>query len=134
MKLEYDTAIRTTTVTQRHDTCHIQQIDWDGYDFDNPEHTQSMGCNAATKTEVVERQKQFLRMCEAHAATGLAQATSDGGSPKFGYGKVLAVGMVSKWPYWEPRPCVLKVSTLGLEWVDWWSITGVEIQPEKSES
>jgi hypothetical protein len=35
------------------------------------------------------------------------EATDDGGSPKFGWGPVLRVGMYDGWPYWKPVPSLV---------------------------
>jgi hypothetical protein len=116
----YDTTIRTSTVVERHPTEHRDGIDW-AYPFDDPEHTACMCCGDAGKREYIEKCKEWLRQLEL----GEAKAASDyGGWPRL-YKPVLWVGMASCWPYWKPRPTVIVSGTLGPEYIDWRSLTGV---------
>lgn len=131
MKLEYDRTIRTRTTTSYETTMHIDRIDWDGYDWMNPK-LRSTWCLPANQHEgEIEKLKNNLRTCEQYASKEI-YATSDGGIPRFGYKRVSGVGMVSQWPYWEPRPCVFVHGTLGGEWMDWMSITSVDVREAKA--
>lgn len=42
-------------------------------------------------------------------------ATTDSGWPRFGYHRVLWVGMYDGWPYWRPHPTVCLDGPLGAE-------------------
>lgn len=58
------------------------------------------------------------------------EATSDGGWPRVGWGRVLDVGMYDGWPYWRAVPSVLVAGTLGAEWHCFTSITEIrEMSP-----
>ena len=122
--MKYNTTIKTRTITKQIETVHIHKIDWD-YDFYRA--AESMYPNDKERKGVkaiIERLKQ----CEN--GIGKVQITTDGGWPRCGWGEVLNVGMVSQWPYWTPRPCVLMTSTLGgSAWEDWTSIS--DIRPLK---
>lgn len=88
-------------------------IDWN-YPFDE----QGQGL----RPEFIEERKERLRRCEA----GEVEATTDGGFPKVGWGKVLDTGMYDGWPYWRPVPSVLIAHrTGGASWHSWGSITDV---------
>lgn len=130
MSLKYDTTIRTVTHTDRVETVHIEQIDWD-YNFFDEKHTRGMCCNEEGKKQQIEELIAYLKLCEQFA-TADVYASSYGGWPRI-WQKVLSVGMVSKWPYWEPRPSVLMTSTLGTEWFDWHSLTGAKINGNPPE-
>lgn len=123
--MEYDKIIKTRTINERCETVHIDKIDWDGYAFDDPKHTACICRDEAGKREYIEHQKFLLRRCEQFA-TEEVYASNYGGWPRI-WQKVFGVGMVSKWPYWEPRPCVLMDGTLGSVWEDWWHLTDVRI-------
>lgn len=122
-KPTYDTTIQVSTRTVRHDTRHLDHIDWD-YPFDDPKHTSCMGADDARKREWVEQQKEYLRVCERFEGRNV-WASTYGGWPRI-WVRVAGVGMVSKWPYWTPRPSVLLEGTLGYAWADWASLTGAE--------
>lgn len=44
------------------------------------------------------------------------QATTDGGWPRCGWGRVLRVIMYDGWPYWRPTPTVVCASWHGVEY------------------
>lgn len=52
--------------------------------------------------------------------------TDDGGSPRFGWKRALALRMYDGWPYWEPGPAVLAHGPLGVTWIWVSSITDIE--------
>jgi hypothetical protein len=115
MPLTYDKTIRTRTITERMTTRHIDQIDWD-YDFNNPKHTSCLCASAEYKAKQIEQHIAALRACESAFREGrICYIEQSGGFRNL----VLGIGMVSSWPYWEPRPSVLVESTLGPEWKDW---------------
>lgn len=124
----FDTEVRTATVVERRNTMHINCIDWDNYPFDDPAHTACMCLNDERKKQEIERFKEYLRTCEQWATTE-AYASSYGGWPRIWH-RVVGVGMASAWPYWKPRPTVLVHGTLGIEWLDWTSLTGAELRGE----
>src|SRR5574337_1459377 len=53
------------------------------------------------------------------------EATVDGGWPRCGWGKVLAVAMYDGWPHWKPTPSFLLSSWAGASWHSWDSLTDV---------
>lgn len=53
------------------------------------------------------------------------EATTDGGWPRCGWGKVVAVGMYDGWPYWRPVPSVAIYGTFGVEWSPFSSVTSI---------
>lgn len=116
---KYDTTIQTRErAPERITTRHTEYIDWE-YPFE--EVMVMAGCYPRPQ-ERAARQVELLKKCEGENV----YATDYGGWPRCGWGRVLAVGMVSQWPYWEPRPCVLVNRTLGAVWIDWASLTDVE--------
>jgi hypothetical protein len=123
--MTYDTTIQTRTTTERVTTVHVRYIDWD-YDFNDPRHTSCLCVSAADKAAHIADQIATLKMCEGFADGGV-YASNYGGWPRIWH-RVVGVGMVSQWPYWTPRPCVLVESTLGCEWVDWNNLTGAEVR------
>lgn len=74
--------------------------------------------------KVVAKWQAYL----AKAAQPNAIVTDDGGWPRCGWKPVLKVGMASQWPYWTPRPVVACTGTFGVEWMDFNSISGVEVK------
>jgi len=128
----FDTTVRTTTVTERHNTRHTDSVDWE-YPFDDPEHTDCMCCSDDAKREDIEKRKEWLRQIEATLANGgEVYASNYGGWPRIWH-RVYACGMASCWPYWRPRPTVFVDGTLGLENYDWMSLTGVEVRAKAKE-
>jgi hypothetical protein len=115
----YDTTIRISTVTERHNTMHTQKIDWENYPFNDPFEDPSV-------TKSVEQLKEWLRMCEQYE-TQEVYASNYGGWPGI-FQRVIGVGMASAWPYWKPRPVVLVRGHLGTGWYDWTSLTGVSVR------
>lgn len=126
-KPEYDTTIKTTTVTKQHNTLHIEEIDWN-YPFDDPQHTASMCCSEEAKRADTARRKEWLHMVEeALASKTKVLASTYGGVPRI-YHRVLMVCMASCWPFWEPRPTLIVESSIGgIEWYDWRSLTDVKL-------
>lgn len=120
----FDTQINTRTVIERLTTVHTDYIDWN-YPFDDQNHTRGLCCSDDGKREHVEKLKGYLKTCEELKPGTFA--SNYGGLPRIWH-RVIKVGMVSQWPYWTPRPCVLVRSTLGTEWYDWYSLTGAEVQ------
>jgi len=120
----YETTVRTSTVTQRHNTLHTNSIDWENYPFDDREHFWRMCYDQPTRNKCIEEKKAFLRLCEQYKAKEVF-ASNDGGWPRIWH-RVVGVGMASAWPYWQPRPTVLIEGSLGTEWVDWTSLTGAK--------
>lgn len=53
------------------------------------------------------------------------EATTYGGWPRCGWGRVLKVCMYDGWPYWRPVPSVLTHGTLGGEWHPFCAITNI---------
>lgn len=124
-KPKFDTTIAQRTTTSNVTTVHTNKIDWE-YPFDDPAHTSCICLPPDGKAEYIKRQQEYLRLCENNIESALA--SDYGGWPRI-WKKVLGVGMVSRWPYWSPRPCVLVAGTYGSEWIDWNSLTGAEVKP-----
>lgn len=59
------------------------------------------------------------------------EATTDGGWPRCGWGKVLDVGMYDGWPYWKPTPSVLIGGAFGAEWCSF--VRVIDIRPARGE-
>lgn len=66
----------------------------------------------------------WLRLLDA--APDKYEATTDGGCPKFGWHRVIRVGMYDGWPYWRPVPAVLTAGPLGPEWHHFYMISGIQ--------
>lgn len=128
-KPAFDTTVRTTTVIERHNTMHTKAVDWNEYPFDDPSHTAGLCCNKEGKLRAVEKWKEYLRICEWFENKNVV-ASNYVGWPRI-WDRVIGVGMASAWPYWKPRPTVLLQGALGVEWVDWTSLTGAEIRDTK---
>lgn len=117
-KPAYEKPLQTRTETVKVETVHRDGVDWD-YPFDAE-------CDHHLRQAEV---RHYLSLADEHAHTGRAYVTTDGGSPRFGWRRVIGTAMVSKWPYWTCRPCVLVESQLGgSEWYDWASLTGAELR------
>lgn len=58
--------------------------------------------------------EERLRQIEAEPEQWLA--TNDGGWPRIGWKRVIALRMYDGWPYWTPKPALLVTGTLGAEW------------------
>lgn len=125
-KPDYDTTIqkRVQTRTESLPTIHRDGIDW-SYPFDAPEHTQCMCSSEEVKREHIEKLKAWLRLLESDVER--AWASTYGGWPRIWH-KVHNVCMASCWPYWKPRPTVIYLGTLGVEYHDWTSLTGAELR------
>lgn len=104
----------------------VGDIDW-SYDF--------KGHIAVTYTgrdidERVEQMKSRLLEIEcAYKAGEEILATTYGGWPRIGYGKVIDVGMYDGWPYWKPVPSVQTLGPLGAEWHSFSMITDTMRRP-----
>lgn len=66
-----------------------------------------------------DRIARFREMSEGIARGETWEATTDGGWPRVGWGKVIDVGMYDGWPYWTPMPSFLLSSHLGGGWHCW---------------
>jgi hypothetical protein len=62
------------------------------------------------------------------------EATTDGGWPRCGWGKVLYVGMYDGWPYWRPVPSVCIASKCGASWHSFDSVTSIRKPNVKNEA
>lgn len=69
---------------------------------------------ALHQTSWGKRTLEMLRELDLRPDAWLA--TTDGGSPKFGFAQVLRVGMWDGWPYWTPTPSFQLLGTFGAEW------------------
>ena len=94
-------------------------VDWE-YDFAATGWDQGGSGNP----DLIEGKTRQLRELEAGLERGESwEATTDGGVPRVGWGRVLAVGMYDGWPYWKPTPSVLISGPFGGEWSSWWSVS-----------
>lgn len=125
----YKTDVQVETVRRKHNTMHTDYIDWDSYPFDDPEHGARRSGVEEQRLAWIEEQKAMLRQCEQYRATAV-WASSYSGWPRIWH-RVVGVGMASAWPYWRPRPTVLVTGPLGIEWIDWLSLTGAKVQPSR---
>ncbi len=98
-------------------------VDW-SYNFRS--HFDGCCSDDAARQRCCEEAVARLRsLCDG----GEWQATTDGGWPRCGWGRVVATGMYDGWPYWRPVPSVAISGTLGVEWHSFASITSIEPQP-----
>ena len=64
--------------------------------------------------EVEARRPGLIAMLrEAEKNPAAFEATTDGGWPRVGWGKVLSVVMYDGWPYWKPTPTVVSLNWAG---------------------
>lgn len=69
-------------------------IDW-SYDFYK---------YSSVNEKSIQRRIDMLKTLEENPDR--YEATTDGGVPKIGWGKVVKIGMFDGWPYWEPTPFI----------------------------
>lgn len=100
-------------------------VDW-SYDFD----THDWNHGGSTNPEHVARCREMIRTLDG--AERAWEATTDGGIPRVGWGRVLAVGMYDGWPYWRPVPSVLIDGFLGAEWTSFCGLS--DIRPVGDET
>ena len=60
--------------------------------------------------------RSYLEMLESFKESKKIIATTDTGSPKFGYHELLDVCLYDGWPYWRPYPSFQVMGVLGVEW------------------
>ena len=65
------------------------------------------------------RVERFKALVDATARGEEWEATTDGGWPRVGWGRVLEIGMYDGWPYWTPTPSVYIASWMGGSWNSW---------------
>lgn len=94
------------------------------YTYDFLSHFSGYCCSDARKQEYCDAAVKLLREIEAEPDAFLV--TTDGGWPRCGWSKVVAVGMYDGWPYWRPVPSVARQTSLGMEWCAFSSITSAE--------
>jgi hypothetical protein len=99
-------------------------IDW-AYDFMQHAWSEHKG---GINPECIPRMIEMLRQIE----NGDWLATTDGGSPKVGWKRVIAVRMYDGWPHWKPVPSFCVAGVLGAEWHPFYSLSGVEAAPSTS--
>lgn len=121
---DYSSEVRTTRVTEQHNTWHRSGVDWT-FPLLDLSHVSCMCSGDDHKRKHLQQLAAWLRDIEANRE--YAWASDYGGWPRI-WQKVEAVGMASAWPYWRPRPTVLLRGPLGTEFKDWTSLTGVEIR------
>lgn len=97
---------------------YLGPIDWT-YDFNQHAWSEHRG---GINPDIIPKMVEMLRSIE----TGNWLATTDGGSPKFGWKQVLRVGMYDGWPHWKPTPSFMLAGTLGPEWHPFYSLSGIE--------
>lgn len=107
--------MKTRTVTVREGE-YLGPVDWN-YNFRS--HFDSRSLPEKACQESVESLRRLT-------SGGEWQATTDGGWPRVGWGRVLRVGMYDGWPFWRPVPSVYIESCLGGSWHPFYSITGIE--------
>lgn len=97
---------------------YMGPVDW-SYDFAS----HFKGCSENYREERCRQAVEWLVTLDANPRD--YEATTDGGCPKFGWFKVLRVGMYDGWPYWRPVPAVLLAGPLGTEWKHFDCISGI---------
>lgn len=95
-------------------------VDWT-YDF--RKHFDSCVCSNEARDEFCSRAIATLRLLADNP--GKYEATTDGGIPRCGWGKVLDVGMYDGWPYWRPTPSVRIDGWAGSSWHSFCGITDI---------
>lgn len=116
--------MKTRTVTERIGEC-LGPIDW-SYDFRS--HFKWYGSKEADGDAACAKAVEMLR---AISSEGEWEATTDGGSPKFGWHRVLVTGMYDGWPYWRPIPAFASAGPLGTEWHFFDDLTGISRLDQK---
>ncbi len=111
--------MKTVTVTKRIGE-YFGPIDW-AYDF-RQHFNNYCGSDAQRDKYCADAVDKLRRLTSG----GEWMATTDGGWPRFGWGKVLEVGMYDGWPWWRPVPSVCIDGPLGGEWHGFYSVTGIE--------
>jgi hypothetical protein len=118
--------MRTWTETHREGT-DMGPIDWTTADVTTRAH--------AFGGEAGEKLVALLKLAEERLARGEPSdvlVTTDGGWPRCGWHEVYAVRLYDGWPYWEPRPAVLRAGTIGgSEWDFFSSI--IEVRDRRAE-
>lgn len=119
--------MKTKTVTVREGE-KLGPVDWE-YNFE--EHSWDNG--GSINPRVISRKVELLKKIESNPEK--YEVTSDGGVPKYGWGRVTWVGMWDGWPSWKPTPYVfIKREPYGMiqtEKIAWWSITEIrEVEDE----
>lgn len=110
--MRYET--RTERIGER-----VADLDWAAVDAD-------------AKSDWSKRSAGILRVvADAFAAGKPVKATTDGGWPRFGWKRVLDVGMYDGWPYWRPFPSVLLGGPFGSEWHSYNSLTDAVVEGEQ---
>lgn len=111
--------MKTITETRRVGEL-LGPVDW-SYNFRS--HFDSMGHPDNVKDEYCNESKERLKLLEQDPTKYLA--TTDGGWPRCGWYKVVAIGMYDGWPYWSPTPSVCLAGPFGCEWHSFNLITGI---------
>ena len=108
-------------------TVHIGEllgpVDW-SYDFTSHDWNHGGATNPEHVADCVER---LRRLDEGIGRGETWEATTDGGIPRVGWGRVAHIGMYDGWPYWRPVPSVYITSWMGGEWSSFCSLS--EIRP-----
>ena len=103
--------MKTRTVTVREGE-YLGPVDWD-FDFD----AAGWDHGGSFNPKLIAGRVEMLRRLAADPDR--YEATTDGGIPRCGWGRVLQVGMYDGWPYWKPVPSVLLSTWAGAEWHSW---------------
>lgn len=93
----------------------------ESFDFDTSSSTLSP--NPSWRAKLETRIRRLASVPESEL--GDWYATTDGGWPRFGWHRVLTVGMYDGWPHWKPWPSVCSMGPLGPEWHSYGSITNI---------
>jgi len=103
-------------------------IDWN-YDF--REHYKGIyNCGTPeSHEEMFQRAMTILHMLEDNPDK--YEATTYGGWPRCGWGRILHIGMYDGWPYWKPLPSVFITSIFVGEWHSFDDITDIRLKGEQ---
>jgi len=121
--------MKTKTVTDREGEL-LNPIDWN---FDFKEFYKDIYPAACNGEELHEKMFQqamtILRMLEKDPDK--YEATTDGGWPRCGWGRVIHIGMYDGWPYWKPIPSVFITSIFVGDWHAFHCITDIRLKGEQ---
>ena len=121
-----DNEMKTKTVTVREGEL-LGPIDWN---FDFREHYKGM-YNCSTPEhheEMFQRAMTILQMLEKDPDK--YEATTDGGWPRYSWGKVIHIGMYDGRLYWKPVPSVFITSMFVGGWHSFDCITDIRLKGE----
>jgi hypothetical protein len=120
-----DNTMRTVTRTEFIGE-RVSDVDWT-YDF--RQHFDNHCATPERRDEFCAQSvAQFRKLVEDFKAGKNVWATTDGGWPRCGWGRVVDVGMEDGWPWWRPVPKVAIQGWQAVNWEPFYSVTSVEVR------